>query len=119
VKVIVAEARLGEAVQGMRSLAEGYLPPILDLNGIDSKVLVSSANAFRAVREMVSRDGILAGLSSGAVLYAALKWAQRLDRGRIVMLFADSGWKYLNSPAYQLEQRLDSDSEELDKVIWW
>ena len=119
VKIIVAEPHPGDNLQGMRSLAEGYLPPILDLKGLDGKVLVSSANAFRALRELLRREGILAGLSSGAVLYAALKWAQRVERGKIVMLFADSGWKYLNSPAYDLDHSLDDDPDGLDEVLWW
>ncbi|MPZ49266.1 MAG: pyridoxal-phosphate dependent enzyme [Dehalococcoidia bacterium] len=119
VKVIVAEPHPGHNLQGMRSLAEGNIPPILDLRGLDAKIVVSSANAFRGVRELLRREGILAGLSSGAVLYAALKWAQRIERGRIVMLFADSGWKYLNSPAYSLDRSLEDEAHTFDEVLWW
>ena len=95
------------------------MPPILDLGLLDAKILVRSADAFRAVREMLRRDGVLAGLSSGAVLHAALKWAQRVERANVVMLFADSGWKYLNSPAFQLESSLEDPDDVFDEVLWW
>jgi cysteine synthase B len=119
VKLIVAEPHPGHTLQGIRSLDDGYVPPILDMGLLDGKILVRSADAFRAVREMLRRDGVLGGLSSGAVLYAALKWAQRVETANIVMLFADSGWKYLNSPAFQLESSLDDPDEAFDEVLWW
>ncbi len=119
VKLIVAEPHLGDNLQGMRSLDDGYVPPILDFGLLDGKILVRSADAFRAVREMLRRDGVLGGLSSGAVLHAALKWAQRVDKANIVMLFADSGWKYLNSPAFRLESSLEDPDEHFDEVLWW
>ena len=95
------------------------MPPILDMSGLDSKVLVRSVSAFRAARELLRRESLLAGLSSGAVLHAALKWSQRIERGNIVMLFADSGWKYLNSPAFQLDIPLEDEHEAMDDVLWW
>jgi cysteine synthase B len=119
IQVVVAEPHPGHSLQGIRSLDDGYVPPILDFGLLDGKILVRSADAFRAVREMLRRDGVLGGLSSGAVLHAALKWAQRVERANIVMLFADSGWKYLNSPAFQLESSLADPEEELDEVLWW
>lgn len=119
IKLIVAEPHPGDNLQGIRSLDDGYTPPILDIGLLDAKVLARSADAFRAVREVLRRDGVLAGLSSGAVLYAALKWAQRVERANIVMLFADSGWKYLQSPAFQLEASLDDPHEAFEDVLWW
>jgi cysteine synthase B len=110
---------LGHSLQGIRSLDDGYVPPILDFDLLDAKILVRSADAFRAVREMLRRDGVLGGLSSGAVLHAALKWATRVESADIVMLFADSGWKYLNSPAFQLNESLEDPEEALDEVLWW
>jgi [CysO sulfur-carrier protein]-thiocarboxylate-dependent cysteine synthase len=118
-KLVVAEPHPGHNLQGLRSLNDGYVPPILDLNALDAKILVPSANAFRAVRELLRREGVLAGLSSGAVLHAALRWAQRVERGNIVMLFADAGWKYLNSPAYNLEASLEDREGAFDEVLWW
>jgi cysteine synthase B len=117
-QLIVAEPHPGHQLQGLRSLDDGYVPPILDLARLDAKILVPSVNAFRAVRELIEREGILAGLSSGAVLHAALKWAQRVERATMVLLFADSGWKYLNSPAFHLDDPLE-DPERLDEVLWW
>jgi cysteine synthase B len=119
IRLVVAEPHPGHTLQGIRSLDDGYIPPILDLGLLDAKILVRSADAFRAVREMLRRDGVLGGLSSGAVLHAALKWAQRVETANIVMLFADSGWKYLNSPAFQLESSLSDPDEDLDEVLWW
>ena len=119
IQLVVAEPHPGHALQGIRSLDDGYVSPILDLDLLDGKILVRSADAFRAVREVLRRDGVLGGLSSGAVLHAALKWAQRAERANIVMLFADSGWKYLNSPAFQLESSLADPDEQLDEVLWW
>jgi [CysO sulfur-carrier protein]-thiocarboxylate-dependent cysteine synthase len=118
-QVIVAEPYPGQSLQGIRSLDDGYVPPILDLGLLDGKMVVRSADAFRAVREVLRRDGVLAGPSSGAVLHAALKWASRVERANIVMLFADSGWKYLNSPAFKLGESLEDPEEALDEVLWW
>lgn len=119
IKVVVAEPHPGHSLQGIRSLDDGYVPPILDLGLLDAKILVRSADAFRAVREMLRRDGVLGGLSSGAVLHAALKWAFRLEKANVIMLFADSGWKYLNSPAFKLDESLHDPEEALDEVLWW
>ena len=119
IQVVVAEPHPGHHLQGIRSLDDGYVPPILDPDLLDAKILVRSADAFRAVREVLRRDGVLAGLSSGAVLHATLKWATRLETANIVMLFADSGWKYLNSPAFQLDASLEDPEGAYDEVLWW
>jgi cysteine synthase B len=118
-QLVVAEPHPGQNLQGIRSLDDGYVPPILDLSLLDAKILVRSADAFRAVRELLRRDGVLGGLSSGAVLHAALKWAQRVETANIVLLFADSGWKYLNSPAFTLDASLEDADESFDEVLWW
>jgi cysteine synthase B len=118
-KLIAAEPHPGSNLQGIRSLEDGFMPPILDTAQLDSKVLVRSVSAFRAARELLRRESLLAGLSSGAVLHAALKWSQRIERGNVVMLFADSGWKYLNSPAFQLDIPLEDEHEAMDDVLWW
>jgi [CysO sulfur-carrier protein]-thiocarboxylate-dependent cysteine synthase len=119
IQVVVAEPHPGHSLQGIRSLDDGYIPEILNLGLLDSKILVRSADAFRAVREVLRRDGVLAGLSSGAVLHAALKWASRVEKANVVMLFADSGWKYLNSPAFMLDESLEDPNQALDEVLWW
>jgi cysteine synthase B len=119
IKLVGAEPHPGAHVQGIHSLEDGFVPANLDLSLLDGRILVRSAPAFRAVRELLRREGLLAGLSSGAVLHAALKWAQRVERGNIVMLFADAGWKYLNSPAFVLDASLADEEESLDDVLWW
>jgi cysteine synthase B len=118
VRLVAAEPHPGNHLQGLRSLDDGYVPPILDLTQLDAKILVRSASAFRAAREVLQREGILAGLSSGAVMYAALRWAQRIDHGTIVLMFADAGWKYLTTPAFVPDAEIE-DEDALDDVLWW
>ncbi len=118
VQLVAAEPHPGNHLQGLRSMDDGFVPPILDLSLLDGKILVRSAAAFRAAREVLSREGIFAGLSSGAVMHAALKWAQRLERANIVVMFADSGWKYLTTPAFQPGAPIE-DEDALDDVLWW
>jgi [CysO sulfur-carrier protein]-thiocarboxylate-dependent cysteine synthase len=118
VKLIAAEPHPGAQLQGLRSMAEGYVPPILDLAALDGKILVNSGSAFRSVRELLAREGLMVGPSSGAAMHAALKWAQRLERGNVVVMFADSGWKYLGSPSLQTDA-LPTDDGALDDVLWW
>ncbi|MGE0059336.1 MAG: PLP-dependent cysteine synthase family protein [Dehalococcoidia bacterium] len=118
-QLIAAEPHTGNHLQGLRSMDDGYVPPILDVASLDAKILVTAASAFRAARELLAREGILAGLSSGAVLHAALRWAQRIDRGTMVLIFADSGWKYLGSPAFKLDEPLPEDEDSLDDILWW
>jgi cysteine synthase B len=118
VQLVAAEPHPSGQLPGLRSLADGFVPPILDLSLLDGKILVRSGSAFRAVREIVRREGLLVGPSSGAVMHAALKWAQRMERGTIVLMFADSGWKYLDSPALRGPAPA-ADDEELEDVLWW
>jgi [CysO sulfur-carrier protein]-thiocarboxylate-dependent cysteine synthase len=117
-KVIAVEPHPGTQLQGLKSLADGFIPPILDLGFIDGKILVRSGNAFRAARLLMQREGIFAGVSSGAVLHAGLKFAERLERGNIVMIFADSGWKYLDTNLWSRDWPAE-DEESLDDIIWW
>jgi cysteine synthase B len=118
IKVVAAEPHPGNNLQGLRSLQEGFIPPVLDLHQLDGKFLVRSSHAFRASREVLQREGIFAGLSSGAALHAALRWAQRIERGTIVVMFADAGWKYLTTPAFQPAAPIE-DEDALDDVLWW
>ncbi len=117
-RVIAAEPHPGSEVQGLRSLSEGFVPPILDLDLLDGKILVRSHSAFRATAEVLRREAIFAGISSGAVLHAALKVAKGMARGNIVLLFADGGWKYLPASLWREEQGHTED-EDLDDIMWW
>ncbi len=116
VRIIGVEPRPGERVQGLRSMEEGFTPPLLDLDQLDGRFLVDSATAIGAARQVVEREGVLAGISSGATLNVALRLADEMDRGNIVVVFADGAWKYLPArPWDAAEARLKT----LDETHWW
>jgi cysteine synthase len=117
-QVIAVEPHPGNQLQGLKSLADGFIPPILDLDFLDGKILVRSGQAFRAAAELMRREAIFAGVSSGAVLHAGLKVARRLERGNVVLIFADSGWKYLGTNLWNVAPEASAE-EELDDTIWW
>ena len=118
VRVVAAEPMPGELVQGLRSLDEGFIPEILDPSLIDSKFLVSNRDAVAALRDLVFREGIFGGPSCGAVLVAAARVAQGMDRGTIVALLPDGGWKYLSAGTFSTN--LDEMEEALQGgVNWW
>ena len=116
-QVIAVEPHPGNQLQGLKSLADGFIPPILDLNFLDGKILVRSGHAFRAASELMRREAIFAGVSSGAVLHAAMK-AQRMSRGNVVLVFAYNGWKYLGTDLWNRRPEAGVE-EELDDTIWW
>lgn len=117
VKLVAVEPHLGNQLQGLKSLQDGFIPPILDLSQLDAKILVYAREAFYWTRELARREGLFGGLSSGAVLYGALKWAERMDKGNMVLLFADGGWKYLSTGLWR-NQQID-EREGLDDTVWW
>jgi [CysO sulfur-carrier protein]-thiocarboxylate-dependent cysteine synthase len=100
-RVVAAAPPTGESVLGLRSLEDGFVPPIFDPAAIDARILVSTADAVWATRRLLAEEGLFVGLSSGAVLHAALRWAERLEEGTLVLLFADAGWKYLSSGVWE------------------
>ena len=118
-RVIAVEPHPGNALQGLKSLADGFIPPILDLAFLDGKILVRSGQAFRAARLLMEREGVFGGVSAGAVLHAGLRFARRIDKGNIVLIFADSGWKYLDTNLWSRELTSEEDEENLDDIIWW
>jgi cysteine synthase B len=115
VVVAAAEPMPGDPVMGLRSLDEGYTPPILDVSKLDRKVLVSNAESVAAVHALLDREGIFAGVSAGAVVHVARKLADELDEGVIVCVLADGGWKYLSASFWDEP----TGGEELDRTIWW
>jgi [CysO sulfur-carrier protein]-thiocarboxylate-dependent cysteine synthase len=117
VKIIAAEPELGELVYGLRSLDEGFVPPILDETMLDRKFLVDSADALHATRALVEREGVFAGISSGAVLHVANRIAQDVEEGDIVCLLADGGWKYLSTNAWAAE--LERAEKGVEETLWW
>jgi cysteine synthase B len=118
VRIVAAEPLPGEAVQGLRSLEEGFVPEILDTSLLDAKYLVSNRDAIAALRDLVFREGIFAGPSSGAVLVAATREARTMSSGTIVALLPDGGWKYLSAGTYS--RNLDEMEADLEGgVNWW
>ena len=117
IAVAAAEPLPGEAVMGLRSLEDGYVPPILDVSKLDRKVLVSNADAVASLRELLDREGVFAGVSSGAVAHVARKLAAELDEGVIVAVLADGGWKYLSAGFWETSP--EAAEPELESAVWW
>ena len=115
VVVAAAEPLPGDPVMGLRSLEDGYVPPILDVSKLDRKVLVSNAEAVAGLRALLDREGVFAGVSAGAVVHVARKLAEELDEGVVVAILADAGWKYLSAPFWDA-----SDPEvAMEEAVWW
>jgi cysteine synthase B len=117
IKVVAAEPMQGDGVQGLRSLEDGFIPPVLDSSLLDTKILVSAVAAIRRTRELKDQEGIFAGPSCGAALHAALRVASSLQRGKIVVILADGGWKYLSEDLWTRD--LDTVEEELEAKLLW
>ncbi len=113
VQVVAAEPLPGDPVMGLRSLEDGYVPPVLDVAQLDRKLLVSNAEAAAAVRVLLEREGLFAGVSAGAVVHVARRIADELPEGSVVVaVLADGGWKYLSAPFWS--------GDEIDEaVLWW
>jgi cysteine synthase B len=113
IEIVAAEPLPGDPVMGLRSLEDGYVPPILDVAELDRKLLVSNAEAAAAARVLLKREGLFAGVSSGAVMHVARRIADELPEGAVVVaVLADGGWKYLSAPFWS--------GEEIDAaVLWW
>ena len=115
-QIVGVEPRMGEALQGLRSLSEGYVPPLLDLSMLNRRFMVDSATAINTSHLIVEKEGLLAGISSGATLHAALRVAQNMDGGNIVVMFSDGGWKYLPARPWDAAR---IGIEDLDETHWW
>jgi [CysO sulfur-carrier protein]-thiocarboxylate-dependent cysteine synthase len=115
--VAAAEPLPGDHVMGLRSLDDGYVPPILDVSKLDRKVLVSNEESVAAVRDLLRLEGVFGGVSSGAVLAVARRLAAELDEGVVVGVLADGGWKYLSADFW------DANDEDVDasmeRTVWW
>src|SRR3954454_24623650 len=113
--IVAAEPLQGENVQGLRSLADGYIPPIIDLALLDRKIFVSNRDAVVWTKKLLDEEGLFTGVSAGAIAYIAVRAARDLDEGNVVFVVPDDGWKYLSSGVYtkpfeELEEALDSAS---------
>src|SRR5436309_9423084 len=115
-KIVAAEPLQGEEVQGLRSLEDGFIPPIIDLTLLDRKIFVTNHDAIVFTRKLLDEEGLFAGVSSGAIARVAVRIAGELDEGNVVFIVADDGWKYLSSGIYT---RALEEIENLDATVWW
>jgi [CysO sulfur-carrier protein]-thiocarboxylate-dependent cysteine synthase len=113
--VAAAEPLPGDPVMGLRSLDDGYVPPILDISKLDRKVLVSNAESIAAVHALLDKEGIFAGVSAGAVVHVARKLAADLEEGVVVCVLADAGWKYLSADFWET----DDVEKSMERTLWW
>ena len=116
-KVIAVEPHPGDLVQGLRSLDEGFIPPILDTSLLDSKIMVDSRCAFAATKDLTTKEGIFAGVSSGAVVHVAIRMAHRMEKGNIVVILCDNGWKYVSLGVWHKE--FPELGEHMYSHLWW
>ena len=117
IKVVAVVPHPEDIIQGLRSLEEGFIPPILDLSLLDSRIMVESKEAFRVTRELMRKEGIFAGISSGSVVCCAGRLAERMEKGNIVCLLADGGWKYLSTALWTKE--FNELKNSVENKIWW
>jgi cysteine synthase B len=115
-RIVAAEPMQGELVQGLRSLEDGFIPPIVDLSLLDRKIMVSNRDAIVWTQRLLREEGIFAGVSSGAIAYVANRIAGELDSGNVVFLIPDDGWKYLSSGVYT--EPVEG-LEGVDSTVWW
>jgi cysteine synthase B len=115
VVVAAAEPLPGDPVMGLRSLEDGYVPPILDVAKLDRKLLVSNAEAVAGVRSLLDEEGVFAGVSAGAVIHVARRIAADLEEGVVVAILADAGWKYLSASFWDA----DDVEGEMEADLWW
>jgi cysteine synthase len=114
--IVAAEPMQGELVDGLRSLDDGFIPPIIDITLLDRKIMVSNRDAILWTRKLLEEEGVFAGVSSGAIARIAARIAGELDGGNVVFLIPDDGWKYLSSGVYT---KPIEEIENLDSTVWW
>jgi cysteine synthase B len=116
IKIVAAEPMQGEPVQGLRSLDDGFIPPIIDLSLLDRKIFVTNRDAITWTRKLLDDEGLFAGVSTGAIAKIAVRVASELDEGNVVFIVCDDGWKYLSSGVYTLPV---DEVANLDSTVWW
>jgi cysteine synthase B len=114
--IVAAEPMQGELVQGLRSLDDGFIPPIIDLSILDRKIMVSNRDAIVWTKKLLDEEGVFAGVSAGAIAAIAARIGGELESGNVVFLIPDDGWKYLSSGVYT---KPIEEIENLDSTVWW
>ena len=117
VKVVAVEPPAGELVAGLRSLEDGFVPPIFDPEVLDRKTIVRNRESIEWTRRLLDECGVFAGISSGAAVAGAVKVASKMERGTVVTLLPDGGWKYLSSGAWTDD--LDVVEERARRINYW
>jgi cysteine synthase B len=118
-QIVAAEPLQGELVQGLRSLEDGYIPPIIDLSLLDRKIFVSNRDAVVWTKKLLDEEGIFAGVSTGAIASICVRVAGELDEGNVVFVAPDDGWKYLSSGVYnKTVEQLEEDGV-LERGSFW
>jgi [CysO sulfur-carrier protein]-thiocarboxylate-dependent cysteine synthase len=115
VVVAAAEPLPGDPVMGLRSLADGYVPPILDVSKLDRKVLVSNEESVVGLRELLETEGIFGGVSAGAVAHVTRMLAGEREDGVVVCILADGGWKYLSADFWEARDV----EQSMERTVWW
>ncbi|HEX2178954.1 MAG TPA: cysteine synthase family protein [Actinomycetota bacterium] len=116
VRIIAAEPEQGDLVYGLRSLDDGFIPPVLDESVLHGKIKVNSNTSVRFTQDLVAQEGVFAGISCGATVYVAQKIATRIESGDIVCLFADGGWKYLSTDIWDIHH--DIAAKRVEYMPW-
>ncbi len=117
IQIVACEPMQGDPVSGLRSLEDGFVPPILDITKLDRKLLVGNRDALVMTRRLAAEEGIFAGISSGAVIHTCARIASRMERGTIVGIVCDGGWKYLSAGIWTRD--VDEVEDALDHGIFW
>ena len=117
VQIVAVEPPAGELVQGLRSLDDGFVPPIFDAEILNRKTIVRNRESIQWTRRLLNECGVFAGISSGAAVAGAAKVAAKMDSGTIVTLLPDGGWKYLSSGAWTDD--LDVVEERASRINYW
>ena len=117
IKIVAVAPEPDDFISGLRSLEEGFIPQILDIGLLDSRMLVNSFDAFSTAKRLLAEEGIFAGVSSGSAVYGAMRQAERMGEGDIVCLLADGGWKYLSTALWTKDY--DQLAKDAKGKIWW
>jgi cysteine synthase B len=117
IRIIAAAPHPGDMVQGLRSLEEGYIPPVFDETVLDGRIVVDSETSFKVTRDLTLQAGIFAGISAGSAVRAAQRVAERMEQGKIVTLLADGGWKYLSTGLWT--RNYQDIIEDVGDKLWW
>lgn len=117
IRIVAVAPHPDDVVQGLRSLEHGFIPPILNLDELNSRLLVEADEAFYWTKQLLHEVGIFAGVSSGAAVAGARRVARSIDRGNVVALLADGGWKYLSTGLWTRD--FEDMRDEVTGTIWW